>query len=161
MKRLPYRLSVRAATPEDAQAAVHVMRRSIAELCVADHHHDPATLNEWLANKTPEQFRTWLASPNNFGVVAEERHQVIGVGMINRSGYVSLLYRLPGIQCRGVGKAMLLALEQRARDWGLRRLTAESTITARGFYEAMGFKAAGDPRPADAQAPSRRCVKLL
>jgi len=32
------------------------MRRSIAELCVADHRNDEAILSRWLGNKTPEVF---------------------------------------------------------------------------------------------------------
>jgi hypothetical protein len=35
-------LEIRAATPEDASAACQVMKRSIAELCVADHRNDEA-----------------------------------------------------------------------------------------------------------------------
>ncbi|WP_154071510.1 hypothetical protein [Bradyrhizobium lablabi] len=35
-------MRIRDAVPEDATAAWEVVRRSIAELCVADHHNDPA-----------------------------------------------------------------------------------------------------------------------
>jgi hypothetical protein len=48
------------AMPLDASAACDVMRRSIAELCVADHKNDPTILGRWLNNKTPENFRSWI-----------------------------------------------------------------------------------------------------
>jgi hypothetical protein len=38
---------------EDAPAACDVLRRSISELCVADHGNDPTILARWLSNKTP------------------------------------------------------------------------------------------------------------
>jgi hypothetical protein len=47
-------MHIRDAVPEDAAAACEVMRRSISELCSADHHDDPVILGRWLANKTPE-----------------------------------------------------------------------------------------------------------
>jgi len=50
---------------EDAPAACQVMRRSIAELCVADHQNDEAILTRWLGNKTPEIFASWIRQPDN------------------------------------------------------------------------------------------------
>jgi hypothetical protein len=46
-------VKVRDAVPEDAPAACHIMRRSIAELCGADHNNDPVILQRWLSNNTP------------------------------------------------------------------------------------------------------------
>jgi hypothetical protein len=44
----------RPATPEDVPTACDIIRRSITELCTADHANDPAILQRWLANKTPK-----------------------------------------------------------------------------------------------------------
>ena len=43
---------IRDAKLEDAVAACEVARRSIAELCEADHGGDPEIVARWLANKT-------------------------------------------------------------------------------------------------------------
>jgi hypothetical protein len=48
------RMHIRDAVADDAPAACQVLRRSIVELCAADHGDDPAILAQWLANKTPE-----------------------------------------------------------------------------------------------------------
>lgn len=135
---------IRPATAADATAASQVMRRSIIELCVTDHQGDAATLALWLANKTPDMFQQWLANPNNFCVVADDNHHLQGVGLIRRNGYVALLYLAPGTQRRGIGKAIYLALEAQAKNWGLTELTTESTTDSRAFYEAMGFQSTGD-----------------
>jgi hypothetical protein len=53
-------MRIRPAVPEDAPAACEAMRRSITLLCVADHRNNPAILERWLGNKTPEIFRSWI-----------------------------------------------------------------------------------------------------
>jgi hypothetical protein len=56
-------MDVRDARFEDADEACLVMRRSIVELCEADHHRDPALLAAWLDNKTPEVFAASSGGP--------------------------------------------------------------------------------------------------
>ncbi len=45
------RMLIRRARPDEAAEICDVLRRSIAELCGADHHDDPAILRRWLANQ--------------------------------------------------------------------------------------------------------------
>lgn len=136
-------LAIRPARPVDAEAAVKLVRRSITELCTADHHNDSATLDRWLANKTPENFRTWVSDPDNFCVVAEIDGGVSGVGLVHRSGEIRLVYLAPGSQRQGMGRAIHAALKAQARTWGLPKLHLDSTLLARPFYEALGYHPAG------------------
>ena len=53
-------MEIREARLEDADHACNVLRRSISQLCVADHGSDPAIINAWLANKTPETVARWI-----------------------------------------------------------------------------------------------------
>jgi GNAT superfamily N-acetyltransferase len=138
-------ITVRQAQPRDADAAVDVVRRSIAELCVADHRGDEETLARWLANKTPETFRGWLSNPDNFCVVAESGDGLFGVGLLRRGGQVLLFYLAPGSQRQGIGRAIHASLEARANQWGSSLLCLESTADARPFYEALGYRPAGEP----------------
>ena len=89
---------VRTATPADAEAACEVIRRSIAESCIEDHHRDPTVLATWLANKTPEGVRSWIASPDAFGVVAEADGAIVGFAMLTMPGEISLCYLVPEAQ---------------------------------------------------------------
>jgi GNAT superfamily N-acetyltransferase len=140
-------IAVRQAEPRDAQAAADVLHRSITELCAPDHRGDTDTLAKWLANKRPQDFLSWLASSDNFCVIAEAGREVVGVGLLHRSGEIRLCYLAPGAQRKGIGKAIYLALETQARSWGLRILKLESTVSARQFYEALGFRPAGMATP--------------
>ena len=138
-------VTVRHAEQQDADAAMDVVRRSIAELCMADHHGDEETLARWLANKTPETFQGWLSNPDNFCVVAASGSNLFGVGLLRRSGQVLLFYLAPGSQRRGIGRAIHVALEAKAIEWALSFLHLESTADARSFYEALGYRANGGP----------------
>jgi putative acetyltransferase len=41
---------------------------------------------------------------------------------------------------RGVGSRLYGAVEERARQWGLKRIFTEASITARPFFERHGFR---------------------
>ena len=137
---------VRQATPQDAAAAVEVLRASITELCVPDHQHDPATLEAWLSNKTVENFSRWLADPENFVAVAEVAARVSGVALLHQSGEIRLCYVQPRQQRAGIGRSLLAALEARARELGLAQLQLHSTAVACAFYESQGYVSHGAPR---------------
>jgi GNAT superfamily N-acetyltransferase len=136
-------LVIRDATEADAEAATEVMRRSITELCAADHRNDPKLLANWLANKTPEIFRTWLKNANQSYLVATEPGRIVCVGAVTDQGHITLNYVLPAARFQGVSRAMVAALEQRARARGSGACTLESTATARRFYISCGYVESG------------------
>jgi GNAT superfamily N-acetyltransferase len=136
-------LEIRDATEADAEAATEVMRRSIVELCAADHGNDPKVLGDWLANKTPDIFRAWLQRGGHSYLVAGEAGRLVCVGGVTDAGYISLNYVSPDARFRGVSRAMLAALEERARARGNRECTLDSTATARRFYLARGYVETG------------------
>ena len=135
-------MRIREATPEDAAAACDVMRRSIAELCVADHGNDPAILGKWLSNKTPEAFKSWIR-PGNSVLVAIEDDDILAVGSVTDSGEITLNYVSPDARFRGASSVLLADLEKRALVRGNRTCTLESTKTARRFYLARGYSERG------------------
>jgi GNAT superfamily N-acetyltransferase len=138
-------MEIRAATLEDAPAACHVMRRSIAELCIADHRNDEAILTRWLGNKTPEIFASWIGQPDNSLLVAAEGDNILAVGSVTDAGQITLNYVSPDARFRGVSRALLGALEARARERGKTLCTLTSTETARRFYLANGYVEDGLP----------------
>jgi len=88
-------LEIRAALPRDAPAACQVMRRSIAELCAADHRNDESILKRWLSNKTPEIFLSWIARPDHSLLVAVEGSNILAVGAVTDAGEITLNYVSP------------------------------------------------------------------
>jgi GNAT superfamily N-acetyltransferase len=138
--------TIRRAVASDALGACDVVRRSIRDLCVADHQGDEATIAAWLANKTKARVEDWISSARHIAFVAEEAGRVVGFGLLDRGGSIALLYVSPDVRFLGVSKALLAAMEDAARSVGLHTLTLDSSSTARRFYERAGYVAAGDPK---------------
>jgi len=148
-------LQIRDARAEDAAAACLVLRRSIIELCHADHGNDPARLAQWLRNKTPEIVASWIATPGNSVLLAVEEEAILGVGAVTDTGRITLNYVSPDARFRGVSRALVTALEERARARGNASCTLSSTETARRFYHALGYVAEAAP-PGEAATSSGR-----
>jgi GNAT superfamily N-acetyltransferase len=140
-------ITTRLATSTDAHEALEVVRRSITELCEADHQRDVPTLERWLRNKTPEHFNGWCADPDSRVVIGELGSAIAGVAMLHRSGEIHLFYVRPDCVRWGVGLTLLLALEAHAREWNIATLKLKSSLMARVFYERCGFTSAGDSTP--------------
>jgi GNAT superfamily N-acetyltransferase len=138
-------MHIRDAEPTDAAAASEVIRRSITELCAADHHDDPAILTPWLANKTPEIVARWIANRASSMLVAVEGDAILAVGAVSDTGAITLNYVSPDARFRGVSKALLRALETRALERGNTRCTLSSTETAHRFYRDAGYVDDGPP----------------
>ncbi|WP_417524622.1 GNAT family N-acetyltransferase [Marinovum sp.] len=132
-------LVIRAGRPSDAAAAMDVLRRSITELCTADHGNDPAELDPWLASKTEANWLKWLAVPGAGVLVAEVAGRLAGVGMINATALVQVLYVAPEARFAGVSSALLAAMEDIARADECATISLDSTATARRFYLARGY----------------------
>ena len=138
-------VAIRDATPEDAGAACHVLRESISRLCIADHGNDPAILNAWLANKTPEIVAACAVQKGNSLLLAVEGDAVRGVGSVTDAGEITLNYVAPVARFRGVSRALLSALEARAAERVNSRCTLTSTETAHRFYQSAGYVDDGVP----------------
>lgn len=104
-------MEIRAAKQNDVAEICIVLRRSISELCVADHNNDPQILDPWLANKTPENLETWIARAGQTYRVAVIGGQICGVGAVSATEGVLHNYVSPDFQYRGVRKTLMAALE--------------------------------------------------
>jgi GNAT superfamily N-acetyltransferase len=138
------KMEIRVAKPDDAASACKVLRRSISECCADDHRNDAAILSAWLGNKTPETVESWFLSPSNFSLVAVAADEIVGVAMLTRAGKIVLFYVSPEVRYSGTGKALLHGLEAQAREWGLRAIQVDSTISARSFYLRNEFVAGAE-----------------
>jgi GNAT superfamily N-acetyltransferase len=138
-------LAIREARLDDADRACDVLRRSISQLCVADHGNDPAILSAWLANKTPEIVAAWISQNGNSLLLATEGDAILAVGSVTDAGEITLNYVAPEARFRGVSRALLRALEVRAAERGNRRCRLTSTETAHRFYQSAGYVDDGAP----------------
>jgi N-acetylglutamate synthase-like GNAT family acetyltransferase len=131
--------ALRVAVAGDEQSVCELLRRAIAEGCAPDHRDQPGVLDNWLSNKTPQNVRTWVAAPSNYMVVAESGTQLLGVALLNQAGKLALCYVDPAAMRRGVGRAMLDAVETQARQWSISKLFLHSPASAAGFFARLGY----------------------
>jgi L-amino acid N-acyltransferase YncA len=139
-------ITIRKATPKDAEAACAVLVRSIHEICAPYYENDAEILAQWLENKTPANVRRWIESERSYCVVAvNARGEILGFASIS-GAEIMINYVLPEALHRGFGKRMLQALEGQAIASGLDHIALVSTIPAKGFYEQNGYVSNGAPR---------------
>ena len=153
---------IRRAVKTDAAPACEVVRRSIIELCAADHRGDRETLAKWLENKTAAQFEDGIASNRGVALVAEREGSIVGYGLIHLSlihltGAIRLLYVSPDARFSGVSKALLAALEDEAAAAGISEIRLNSTVTAQRFYASAGYSRDGD---ATSDHMGMRCLPM-
>lgn len=133
-------MEIREARLSDTDQAVQVLRRSISELCFADHKNDPTAVSDWLANKTPEHFQSWIALPEQRLLVAVLDDRVVGVAAAREDGEITLNYVSPDYRGRGVSTGLVKALETHLAAHGVVESRLTSTVTARRFYLMAGYK---------------------
>ncbi len=136
-------MHIRAAALGDTVQVCDLVRASIQQLCSLDHKDDPAILDAWLANKTPENVALWLSNPDAHLLVAEVAGVILGVGFVTTGGEVVLNYVSPRARSTGVSTALLDAMERIAWRDGNPRVSLDSTVTAHRFYERRGYRDIG------------------
>jgi GNAT superfamily N-acetyltransferase len=136
-------IAIRKAAPTDAPAACELLRRSIEVCCAPDHRREPAVLDSWLGNKTPQTVATWFSTASNYPLVAEREGELAGLALLTQAGKLALCYVLPEALGGGVGTALLGAIEQQARAWNISKLHLHSPASASGFFERHGYANAG------------------
>jgi GNAT superfamily N-acetyltransferase len=154
-------MQIREATADDAAEACRVLRRSITELCNADHMDDPIALEDWLSNKTPANVRSWIVRADNHVFVATKGNAILAVGAVTSSGEIILNYVSPDARFAGVSKALLNRLEAKALELGNHTCTLTSTETARRFYLSAGYQQQSSSRNLLATSSSYRMIKQL
>jgi putative acetyltransferase len=121
----------------EEQAVWNVYFRATHESNGRDYH--PDLLRRWAP---PDQDMAEWADRLEKGnpLVAEMDEAVVGMAELEATGEIGYFYVLPDHQGRGIGGALLTAIEGEAREAGVRELTADVSITAKDFFVGRGFR---------------------
>lgn len=118
-----------------------VRTESIRSLCQGYYHGDD--IEAWAGAPMPDGFAE-LVHTRDF-LVAEQRGAVVGFGFLHRpAAELEALFVAPGFARRGIGTALLRALETIARDAGLKSLNLSASLNSVKFYGAVGYERVGD-----------------
>ena len=100
----------------------------------------------------PEEWHSRMAGRRT--LVAEEGGELVGFVELEGDGHLDMLYVCGDAVGRGVGRRLYEAVEREARSQGLDRIFTEASITARPFFERLGFRVVRE------QTVSRRGVSM-
>lgn len=134
------KLIIKPAQSANAEDMVTLSRRSITELCAADHGNEPQLLAEWLGNKTIKQMIDWIEQPDNYVINVYFDEVMVATGGVNIHGRILRNYVHPEYRFKGISKAIMATMEKHLRGLGLKQATLESSKTAFEFYLSCGWK---------------------
>lgn len=77
-------------------------------------------------------------------IVAVEENRIVGFCDITDSGYLDRLYVHSKFQGKGAGKALCREAEKYAADYGNETVEVYGSITARPFFESLGYSVVRD-----------------
>ena len=129
------------------------MHREHTEISLSDTLQEDEVVklyraNDWSAADKPEQLLAALQGSHTL-VTARCKGNLIGLGNAISDGHLVVYYPhllvSPEYQGQGVGKQLMLALQQRYQGFHQQMLTADGEAT--GFYRALGFSRAGKTEP--------------
>jgi putative acetyltransferase len=126
---------IRRATSVDAQEIYHLHIDSIRMICAADY--TPEQIKAWADPKQPQDYIDAMAN-GEIIFVAEESDRLSGFASLFGSE-VRAVYVSPAAVRKGVGAALLAAVESKAIDAGLKTLDLRSSLTAVPFYVSQGY----------------------
>ncbi len=131
-------LGLRPYLPADAPLLAEIFRASVQELTGDDY--DPAQQSAWTAAADDEEaFAKKLAGA--LTLVATMQGAPVGFASLAGVEKIDMLYVHPGATRRGVAALLVDALEKLAAGRGAKRVTADASDTALGFFEHRGFVA--------------------
>lgn len=85
-------------------------------------------------------FRDWEAKcSSTYTMVAESEGVIAGFAKLEAHGHIDCFYCHKDLQGQGIGKLLFNEIEKEARKQGLTTLFVEASITAKPFFEKMGF----------------------
>ncbi|MCX7290848.1 GNAT family N-acetyltransferase [Janthinobacterium sp.] len=131
-------ITLRPALPDDI-AALWALRTVAVRVSCATHYA-PEQISVWTASPVPDGYAAMLAAGG--GIVAMQGEIIAGYAMLDvNKQEVDAVFVDSARAGLGIGKRLLAALEQLARQRGIARLHLSASLNAVPFYAAAGFTA--------------------
>ena len=130
--------ALRPFLPADAPVLAEIFQVSIEELTGEDYSE--AQQAAWASQADNlEEFGARLAE--SLTLVATIGGSVVGFASLKGADHIDLFYVHPAAVGQGVARLLAEALEKLAGARGAKRLVADVSDTARGFFEKRGYEA--------------------
>ena len=129
-------MKIRSFHPKDADQIAQLFHQTIREINVRDY--SSSQVKAWAPDDL--YFRNWAeVCSNRFTFVADLEDAIAGFAELESNGHIDCFYCHKDYQRCGVGRHLYEAIEQKAFELNLDRLYTEASITAKPFFQRMGF----------------------
>ncbi len=129
-------ITLRPFRPDDASALLVLFRDTIRRVNSRDYA--PSQIAAWASDDIDQTL--WANRfDGRFVAVAEEFGRPVGFAELEPDGHIDRVYVSADHQGRGIGRQLLTAVLDEAKRAGMLRLYVEASVTARPFFEALGF----------------------
>jgi len=132
-------IEIRRATEGDADAISRIIVRALRETNAKDY--PPEVISALVLNFAPERVALLIANRQVYTAIVEGI--VIGTASLQGS-VVRTVFVDPDHQGKGIGTRLMDAVEGFARANSITRLRLNSSLTAHGFYEKLGYVPVGE-----------------
>ncbi|KMO43727.1 acetyltransferase [Methylobacterium tarhaniae] len=127
--------TIRLATKDDAAEVSRVVLSALHESNARDY--GPDTIARVARGFMPDGIAAMIAGRQVFVAVDDER--ILGTASLD-GGVVRAVFVAPDAQGRGIGRALMAEIERTAQGAGVATLTLQSSLTAVGFHDRLGFR---------------------
>lgn len=129
-------MKIRLFDTQDAPQVAQLFHETVREINIRDY--SAPQVKAWAPDDI--QFRNWAeVCSNRFTYVADEAGVILGFGELEPDGHIDCFYCHKNYQRHGVGRQIYQAIASKAFELGLNRLFVEASVTAKPFFQRMGF----------------------
>jgi N-acetylglutamate synthase-like GNAT family acetyltransferase len=127
---------IREFKPQDTNSIAHLFHDTVHNINIRDYTQEQ--INAWAPGQTGlEQWQERFRGGITF--VAEVNQIITGFAKLESNGHIDCFYVGSDHQNKGYGSELFLAIEEKARALGLKKIFTESSITAKLFFLKKGF----------------------
>jgi putative acetyltransferase len=152
---------IREMRPEEARIFLEVHHAAVRGL--AARGYAPEVIDAWAPLPILDEHVDKVRSnpDGELRLVAEIDGRVVGVGsLVAENDELRACYVTPRASRRGIGSALVRAIELAAREQGMALLHLDSSTTAEPFYAALGYEARERGEHILGNGRALACVKM-
>lgn len=122
---------------EDANVLMDIFYNTIHKVNIKDYNQ--AQVDAW-APKSNLKLEDWEKRfSRTYPIIATVDGKIVGFAEFKRNGYIDCFYFHHEWIGRGIGKALMEEIFIRAKKNNIKRIFVDVSITAKPFFEKMGF----------------------
>lgn len=129
-------MKLRLFQPSDANQIAQLFHDTIRSVNRKDYSE--SQIKAWAPDDI--HFRDWEEQcSSKYTLVVETDNTIAGFAQLEENGHIDCFYCHKDFQSQGVGQLLFDGIEKEAQKCNHSRLFVEASITAKPFFEKMGF----------------------